>query len=319
MLDRFIHKKYTLWLVVAAFVVAGVWLAVAIWYPRLFVTYHQIVTTQPLGVDEWRSPASVNTPVYWQSIRRLHSLGYDAIYLYLNTQSIQSNPTGYMSQLTAYIIQARKAGMQVAALGGDPSWISPSNNDQIVAFLHFIAAYNIQANYPLRDIEFDIEPYATQPQMNAEAVAGALKQVALRIHSDAAADNLQNLTMGYTIPFWMTCMSSVTACQTTSFLTTLSDAKQDFIVIMDYRNSTAGKNGSVALAKPFFHLVQERNLHVKIFLGQEVGPAQPTEVSFYGSSVIDFRLAQHNLDEAYSKNIAYRGEIVNSLAYLKTE
>lgn len=167
--------------------------------------------------------------------------GINRIYL----QFSASVPKGAYS---SFILDAHQRGIEVDALGGEPSWALVRPELGVVAFLRRVTEYN-QAEP--RDTRFagahlDIEPYVL-PEWQDErrtVIGGWMRAV-------SAAEDVTHqagIRISLDLPFWL---RTLAAADDQERLGTWMLEHADSCAIMAYRTSLDGANGIVAVAAPW--------------------------------------------------------------------
>ena len=208
--------------------------------------------------------------------------------LYLHTPPGFSQDPTYLS----FINTARNAGLQVLAMGGDPSWAWGGSDwgnwvDEIVTFGAFDG------------IVFDVEPH-TLPDWNTKRRNRLIRSY-LSALDDASrrAGSLPTLT---TVPFWWDdpALKSKKRLLIEHVLNS-----SDGIIIMAYRDHASGVDGIIE------HSATEANLAAasgkQFIVGVETGFAGLDKVSFAEEGMVAMEAELSLVEAAFAGNAAYGG------------
>lgn len=272
------------------------------WQHRQAVTFvraHNVVVSKPLSIFEWRGVQAMQTFGYEQTLTTLEREGYRTVFASFDDKAEAANEASYEASLNAFGSLLAAHHMELGIVAGDPSWTSTSEEPAINNVLAFARTYNKEFKN-LAAVEFDIEPYTTGASKSQTAVglASAAGYVGT-LHE-------KGVSIGFTAPFWLAQDTNGTK----AFLRNVGALPDGFVTIMDYRRATAGSNGSIALAAPFFALADAA--HVRLIVGLDTTNASSAD-TFYGASSFDLRLAQYFIDKAEAKQPAYAGQAVNDV------
>lgn len=197
----------------------------------------------------------------------------NVIFLHIDRKSRDFEP------YRAFVEKAHDAGIEVEALGGDPTWGLTGYQEEIQSFIGWIEDYQNAADKraAFDGIHVDIEPYLLKEweqdregivrqwmdNMN-DLVETAKRATALRVSAD--------------LPFWIHEVA-VPGSEMNAGAWMLD--RFDRVVLMDYRNFAIGNNGIVANALP---MVKEGTRRGKpVIIGLETAPTNEGEhTTFYG-------------------------------------
>ena len=167
--------------------------------------------------------------------------GVNVIFLHIDRKSKDFKP--YRS----FVEEAHGLGIEVEALGGDPTWGLTGYQQEIESFIGWIEDYQsaVGGRAAFDGIHVDIEPYllkeweqdrddvVRQWMGNVEFLVKKVKQgVSLRVSAD--------------LPFWI---HKIPAPHNGSVGAWMIE-QLDRVVLMDYRNFAIGKNGIIDNALP---------------------------------------------------------------------
>ncbi|MFB9276175.1 hypothetical protein [Cohnella cellulosilytica] len=205
--------------------------------------------------------------------------GVNAIFLHVDREAEDFEP------YRAFIQKAHGLGIEVEALGGDPTWGLTDYRKEIDSFIEWMEDYRgaVGGQAAFDGIHMDIEPYllkewerdrdevVRQWMDNVEYLVGRAKQDAsLRISAD--------------LPFWI---HKIPARRNGNLGAWMIE-RLDRVVLMNYRNFAIGENGIIANALP---MIKEGTKAGKpVIVGLETGPTEEGEhVTFFGMGASSLR------------------------------
>jgi len=200
--------------------------------------------------------------------------GVNAIFLHIDRESKD------FESYRAFIEEAHESGIEVEALGGDPTWGLTGYRQEIDSFIGWIEGYHnaVGEQAEFDGIHMDIEPYllkqwerdredvVRQWMENVEyLVDKAKREASLRVSAD--------------LPFWI---HKIPARPNASLGAWMIE-RLDRVVLMNYRNFAIGKNGIIDNALP---MIREGTRAGKpVIIGLETAPTDEGEhVTFYGKA-----------------------------------
>ena len=208
--------------------------------------------------------------------------------LYLHTPPGFTEDPAYLP----FIDTARSAGLQVLAMGGDPSWAWGGSDwgnwvDEIVTFGAFDG------------IVFDVEPH-TLPDWTTKRRNRLIRSYLSAL--DDASSRAGSLTTLATVPFWWDDPAFKTKKR---LLIEHVLSRTDGIIIMAYRDQALGVDGIIE------HSATEANLAAasgKLFtVGVETGFAGLDKVSFAEEGMAAMEAELSLVESAYAGTAGYRG------------
>lgn len=207
----------------------------------------------------WSDPAGLD-------VLAVASEGFNQIFLWSATGSSDEAATAIL------IDQAHAAGLEVYAVGGDPSWATAPG------------AWRGWA----REVEsgewdgavINVEPYL-HPDWNTNR-SGVASQY---LRGVSTADKALSIPFFPTVPFWFDSIAHRK--------TTLLDAvakRADGIVVLAYRDHAEGADGILDISAEEIAVGERRNITVVIAV--ETGQVQPEKVTFFeeGRTALDDEL-----------------------------
>ncbi|WP_270168752.1 hypothetical protein [Paenibacillus sp. SYP-B4298] len=198
--------------------------------------------------------------------------GVNVIFLHIDRTSQDMEP------YRRFIEQAHRLGIEVEALGGDPSWGLAAYRQEVEAFLRWIEGYQRSAPEQARwdGVHVDIEPYLLEEweQERATVVREWRESAAYVAHW---VRKELSLRVSADVPSWIHTIDD----EQGESLGTWMLEQFDCIVLMNYRNAALGHNGIMDRALP---MVQEgTRLGKPVLIGLETGPTdEGAHTTFYG-------------------------------------
>jgi hypothetical protein len=282
----------------------------------------------------------------WRDVSAMDQISLDQLFLCLkkekiNTVFVSINPyldyleapdpqkrlpgiTNFTSSLSRFVYLSNQQGITVHALAGGPKWTRKEHfylNDLVLAYL---SNYNQSASSSSRlvGIQWDIEPYtlpdfANNPEYDQKIYLDLISRLATRVSRLSPS-----LSFGLAIPTWFADTQDGNSLVTWKdsqkvmlkhLLDILAPVNSSYLVVMDYRNTATGPDGSIARAAASMKLINYKQ-SVKVYLGQESGDHQPAKITFWGKSKNEMKQAVQELYQSYSTNPAFEGFAINDAA-----
>jgi hypothetical protein len=299
---------------------------------------------QGRAVYEWYRLSQVNANVSEQRLSALRGEGFTTLYAdvgeYLEvavqpvSRTQQSRLSRLSSDLRGFVARASKLGFAVHGLAGGPNWTAESNRDLGPKLLQLIAGYNAAAapNERLKGVQFDIEPYVESSfwdnvEVSLQAYLWTLKGIVDRYEQVRTQPGNDGLALGFAIPFWFDGtpeVPEVTFGDTENppskaaafhLIDMLRQLPEAYVVVMAYRNFTAGPDGSIEHVDREFDYARRADVNAAcgIVVGQEFTRVTPKKLSFWWTGRAAFRQAAGELTGAYGGLPQFRGISVNDI------
>lgn len=236
----------------------------------------------------------------------------------------------YTQRLRQYVAAAARAGLTVEAAAGSPHWVSPDVRYATDIVWSFVTGFNASApaGQRLVGVHFDLEPWGT-PQWRTDAptlarhLVETVAQIAARQRSTAAA---KRVPVSVDLPFWL---DGTTAPKTLRFNGRTASPTQHVIrlldngagrvnsvVIMAYRDTTGGVDGSVPLSAGEITLADTFAGRVLVTIGQEVGAVSPERITFFEEGRAALAGALSTLRSTFGRRTGFGGFAIDDLASL---
>jgi len=198
--------------------------------------------------------------------------GVNVIFLHIDRE------TKDFESYRAFVEEAHGLGIEIEALGGDPSWGLTDYQREIEAFMGWIEDYQeaVGEQAAFDGIHVDIEPYLLKEweQDRDDVVRQWMENVEYLV---GRAGQDASLRVSADLPFWI---HKIPARHNGSLGAWMID-RFDRVVLMNYRNFALGKNGIIDHALP---MIREGTRAGKpVIIGLETAPTEEGEhVTFFG-------------------------------------
>ena len=294
-----------------------------------------------LAVFEWYKLSQVNAKVSESRLNTLRTDGFKTVYAsvgeYLevadqpSSRTQQTRLNQLKSDLKRFVARASSLGFAVHAVGGGPNWTEATHRYLGSKLVQLVADYNgtAAANERLQGVQLDIEPYVDPSffddvEASLQDYLSTLQSVVETYEHVRTRPGNSSLRLGFGIPFWFDGVpeappvefgperkTAPAAFHLIDMLRTLPDA---YVLVMAYRNFTAGSDGSIAHVRREFDYASQVGAACGIVVGQEFGRVYPEKLSFWWAGRAAFRQAAEEIAAAYGQRPQYRGLSVNDMS-----
>jgi hypothetical protein len=283
------------------------------------------------GAYEWNSATWWPTPSAYQgTLTTLKGLGVNTLYVDITgaVGMLHSHSSALASFLSAFeqlVTEADADGFQVEALGGDPSWAAKHSTGPSGLLT---VAQQITTALPagaLEGVQFDVEPWGLRGWHNHKAAYS--KNWLTFLQSTVSTWQTDGLSgrLAFTVPYWFGAGGaapkvSIGGQKNYPFplaLSILGPLASSAMNVMAYRNTTSGRNGSLALFEPNLQTDDTAGSHTELLFGQETGNASPAEVTFQGTSCAAFQSATGQITNALDGDTSFEGIAVDDVESLE--
>ncbi|MBM7572978.1 hypothetical protein [Aquibacillus albus] len=231
--------------------------------------------------------------------------------LYLNID--QEKATEFY---TDFIRQANEEGIQIHALGGEPSWTQEENQQQILNFIQWVKTYNegVSKEEQFVGIHLKIQPqYLPEWYDDQTSVIREWKQN-LTASLNAIPEDSQ-LEISSSIPFWLDNVETP-GDPDTPFNTWLI-RQFDHTTILAYRDTLEGPNGIVNLTKSEFQTADKHNK--QIIIGVTIADTGQDHTTFFEEGIVDMNMHLRLIDKHLAEYNSYIGTAVDDLSSWKDQ
>lgn len=259
----------------------------------------QIFGKKEFGIWVWDSPMKMTDAQASKVIEISKKNGFNIIYVtiddYISIAQMRdsvertSRKNAYMQELSAFIVAAREAGIEVDVVGGDKDWAKPENRWKGYALIDFVKEYNLtHPRSPIRGLQYDVEPYL----LSGYEVDKKKELKAFLEFIDQSATRMQNVPAQFSIviPHFYDDIQNWTPqisyggkdAHTFSHLLKIMEKKpKSTIIIMAYRNFFENNNGVKQISEVEINEATKSKYNTKIIIAQETGNVSPSYVTFY--------------------------------------
>jgi hypothetical protein len=291
----------------------------------------QFPTNKEIGVWLWRSPTSYNNDELEGMFSYAKKQGINTFYVnvgeYLDIQNIRdarernTQLANYVKKVEQFNSRANSYGIAIHGLVGHATWTLDSQQYLPHSVLGFVLWYNKNHSkeFQFAGMQFDIEPYGRDDynKDTANAIYTEFLDLASSLVKDVKDTNTP-LVIGFTVPFWLDGQTNETVQSFAwhehkslhpvyHLLNILNQIPGGYIAIMDYRVTTTGRNGSIALAKNELDYARQYAPNTKVLVGQEASDIEPRSITFYGRTKRELKRAVNKILVAYSTNPNLKG------------
>jgi hypothetical protein len=210
---------------------------------------------------------------------------------------------------SAFIKLASAQGIEIHALAGDPHWVEPSEQVQVMDFIKWVKDYNSRVSLKerFRGVHLDVEPYVLPDWKKKQSELVELWMQTIVIYT--AEIKGSGLTSGVDIPFWLDKIQTTNVTEAPSLDEWIIN-KLDQVTIMAYRNMAGTTNGIIALVD--HEAEAAKRLNKKLIIAVEALPSREgSYVSFNtkGRAVLTAEL--NKVELAMKSNPAFIGYAVH--------
>ncbi|TVY03106.1 hypothetical protein [Cohnella terricola] len=223
--------------------------------------------------------------------------GVNVIFLHIDRESKDFEP------YRDFVEEAHGLGIEVEALGGDPSWGLTGHLQEIDSFIRWMEDYHsaVGEQAEFDGIHMDIEPYLLKEwERDREDVVRQwmenVEYLVNRIRRDTS------LRVSADLPFWIHKIPA----RANGNLGAWMIERLDCVVLMNYRNFAVGENGIIDNALP---MIREGTRAGKpVIVGLETGPVKEGEhVTFKGKSISSLHRQMRLSHLSLRGHAGYRG------------
>jgi cell division septation protein DedD len=281
------------------------------------------------GMWIWDFPSQMITVTADAKMKQLQSSGFNAVYITVDDYlDIASMPEGsaktaakntYFNNLAKFVAKTNALGMAVDAEGGWRDWAYAQNRYKGFALIDMVKEYN--AAHPeskLRGFQYDVEPYLL-PEYETNKAQVLLDFVTF---IDQSVQKLAgtNIQFSISIPHFYDDVNQWTPAfvyngKTTyafnHLLNIMEKKPGSTILLMSYRNTFEGTNGTRAIAET--EVKEASSYSTKVIVGQETGNVDPAYVTYYGMTKAALFKGATDINSAFKGYAGYGGTAVDYL------
>jgi uncharacterized repeat protein (TIGR01451 family) len=281
------------------------------------------------GLWVWVSPIQMSNAYMDSIMTAAKTNGFNAVYLtiddYLdilalpNGSSKDAQEAAYSSALERFVSLAHQNGVQVYAEAGSRDWSEDPSSTDGLEIVDYAMQYN--KDYPnemLTGFQYDVEPYllpayGTDPAKILEDYVSFVDATAQHLGGNSLKFSIVLPHFYDSVVDWTpSFIYKGTSGYAYDHLLTIMDSRPgSSIVIMAYRNTAAGTNGTIALADTEVTQASAGSHSTKIIVGQETGNVSPAYVTFYGQTKAQYVQQVNQVENAFNADKAFGGIAVD--------
>lgn len=286
---------------------------------------------------EWRQIRSSSLPAMTADLTTLHDSGVSRVSLDLTSWiDVTETPAAelaaaterYLTRLDSYMAEAARNDIVVDAVVGEPRLVNPGSQYAVKVFTDFVHMYNgrVDTPSPFVAIGIDIEPWG-HPDWPANRVK--LTRRFLTVISDAvsreqALPQTLRIPISVALPFWWDAktaskrgaLNGTFLVPTRRAVKILSVGSGNDVVIMAYRDTVDGADGTAALAAKEFAFASRLGDRVDVVVGQEAQRLSPDKITYFQEGFDVLAASAMRIQEVYGGHPAYGGIAVDGAAQL---
>lgn len=286
--------------------------------------------TKEKGIWIWNFPGDMLSDAADQQLQALSRYGFNAVYITIDDYiDVARMPEGtskelakktYFDTLAKFVAKVQGYGMKVDTEGGAKDWAQPENRWKGFALIDAMKEYN--ARYPaqkIRAFQYDVEPYLLpEYERNKAAVlldfVTFIDQSVERLESSdialsAAIPHFYDGALAWTPSF---AYNGSNAHAFTHLLTILERKQGSMLLLMSYRDTFEGANGTRAISESEIREASN-GYHTKVIVGQETGNVDPAHVTYFGESKHTVLQAATTVSDAFKGYAQFGGVAIHYL------
>lgn len=237
----------------------------------------------------------------------------------------------YNQRLRQYVEAASRAGLTVEAAAGSPHWIRPDVRYVFGIVSEFITSFNAAApaGQRLTGLHLDLEPWGTAEwRTKAPTLTRQLLDTVAAIAAQQkATPAASRVPVSVDLPFWLdgttapkaVSHSGRTASPTEHVMRLLDNGagQANSVVIMAYRDTAGGVDGSIAVSAREMTLAKQFAGRVLVTMGQEVGRVEPQRTTFFEEGLDALLAAMGTLRSTFGSGTGFGGFAIDDMAGLE--
>lgn len=270
------------------------------------------------GTWVWTSPYAMSTSYRDKVIAGSVANNINTIYItiddYLNINSLpagidkETKKKKYSEALQGFIVLANKNNIQVDVEAGWRDWAEVPNTNKANVIIDYAIEYNNTYTNKIRGIQFDVEPYLLSSyEKNKGPVLTNFVNFVANVSNRLGSNKL---ALSIVIPHFYDSSQKWTPAvnyngtndYTFNHLLNILDKRPgSSIILMSYRNTAEGTDGSIKISKTEVDQASSGGYSTKVIVAQETGNVEPGYVTFYKTSK-DYYIKQINIINNEFKN-----------------
>ncbi len=287
-----------------------------------------------IGAWIWDPVDQMSTSTMAQLVDAAAANHFNALYLsiddYLSFETMapgverQAALQNLSTSIYNFISLAHQKNISVDAEAGETDWGEPQNYKYAEDIFNFVSSFNVAHDGKFRGVQYDVESYSL-PQYGSDPVTVLTQYVGLvsdLVARDNALASPAPIPLTMIVPYFYTAENGSTSPITVNGVSDYAYGQivralnalprgDGRVMVLAYRNTATGSDGSVALARPEVQVAGGTN--VSVVIAQETGNVQPGSITFYGMPKTSLFSSIQQIDSAFSSETAYGGVAVDYL------
>lgn len=225
--------------------------------------------------------------------------------IYVHVEPTTVSPQVYRD----FIRTAKRASIQVEALGGDPNWALAANRGSIGDLVSWVKAFNHSAKPDERfqGIHVDIEPYLlAEWKKDQDAVVEQWMKNVVYLVAETKKDS--DLLVGADLPFWI---DSVIVPGEKEKVSNWMVERLDSITLMAYRNHAMGQNGIIDIVHRVVADADSRKSGSVVVGVNILESKEGANTSFHADGTVEMEKQLAILQEELAKNPSFAGSAIH--------
>lgn len=300
------------------------------------IAYSIPPSTKTLETWIWKAPDTLSEDEMQEITRKAQEEKFTSItitiddiltFKHLPTPERERREDAFIESLTRFIARAHAQGLTVDVEAGKRDWIQTAKRGDALAILEFVSRYTALHPGMIRAVQYDIEPYLLDEyEKNKTAVLKSFIELVDILEKRAAEKHIR---LSIVLPHFYDAAKDWTPRITYSGIRDytfnhavriLNRTDGNMIIIMAYRNTLGGDDGSIALSQEEIEYTRDHAKKVKILIAQETGDVEPDYVTFYGKSKQELLEHIEKIRATFSKESSFGGVAVHYFdTYLNLE
>lgn len=250
---------------------------------------------------------------------------YLDIYVMPDGPEKEAKRRAFNAAIEGFIAKAAENGISVDAEGGWRNWAQAGHTYKPFAVLEYALAYNATHGQKFRGFQYDVEPYLLDEyQKDKKAV---LTEYLNLINETVTRLDGSDLAFTVVIPDFFDGSGKETpeffyrwnfGSTYRHLLSILERRPGSTIILMSYRNTAEGDDGTIAISKD--EIEEANRYRTRVVVAQETSEVLPPSLTFHNTSRAKLDAELTKLQSAFAEHKSFNGialHYINSLLALK--
>ncbi len=281
---------------------------------------------QTVAAWVWKSPDSLS-PVEVEELlsyaekEKINTLYFDIskfleIAEETNAKSRQQKTEVFNQAVKTLLTKARQHHISIEALAGGTNWANYSHEYIPPLLVDYVFNFN-QENPEIKfdGIQFDIEFYTQEDFKNSrDSYTADFLRTVDSLTQKIDEYNLKadhKVKLGFAIPFWLDGPHGGVSLE--PLLDRLNKTKFSYVAVMAYRNSPAGRDGTISLVSDILNYTDNNAQNVSVVVGQETDVGESPKTTFYYLSKKDLKKAVEVITKNFKSYKTFSGIAIHHL------